>query len=64
MAEFLDIGGQWLSLDKIIRVIESRRTPESPYLIVHFQGVSEPQNFDGEQARKIMEYLNKHKAQR
>jgi len=48
MVEFVDIGGQWLSLDKIIRVVESWRTPEAPYLIVHFQGVEEPQNFDGE----------------
>jgi len=64
MVEFLDVGGQWLSLDKIIRVIESRRTPEAPYLIVHFQGVAAPQNFDGEQARKILEYLNKHKTQK
>ena len=63
MAEFLDVGGEWLSLDKIVRVVESRRTPEAPYLIVHFQGVAEPQNFDGEQARRIMAYLNKHKPQ-
>jgi hypothetical protein len=63
MAEFLYVGGQWLSLDKIIRVVESSRTPEAPYLIVHFQGVAEPQNFDGEQARKIMDYLNEHTAQ-
>jgi hypothetical protein len=41
--------------------VESRRTPDAPYLIVHFQGVAEPQNFDGEQARRIMAYLNKHK---
>jgi hypothetical protein len=63
MAEFLDVGGEWLSLDKIIRVVESQRTPEAPYLIVHFQGVAEPQNFDGEQARRIMAYLNKQRAQ-
>ncbi|HEX5269541.1 MAG TPA: hypothetical protein VFW33_03590 [Gemmataceae bacterium] len=62
MAEFLDVGGEWLSLDKIIRVIESNRTPEAPYLIVHFQGVPEPLNFDGEKARRIMAYLNKHRA--
>jgi len=61
MAEFLDIGGEWLSLDKIIRVIESARTPGAPYLIVHFQGVAEPVNFDGERARQILEYLNKHR---
>src|SRR5690242_5683400 len=64
MAEFLDIGGEWLSLDKIIRVVGSRRTPGAPYVIVHFQGVAEPQNFDGEQARRIMEYLNTHKTQK
>jgi len=63
MAEFLDVGGQWLSLDKIVRVVESQRTPEAPYLIVHFQGVAAPQNFDGEHARRIMAYLNKHRAQ-
>ncbi len=63
MAEFLDVGGEWLSLDKIVRVVESRRTPDAPYLIVHFQGVAEPQNFDSEQARRIMAYLNKHKPQ-
>lgn len=63
MAEFLNVGGEWLSLDKIVRVTESRRTPEAPYLIVHFQGVEEPQNFDGEQARRIIAYLNKHRAQ-
>jgi len=63
MAEFLDVGGEWLSLDKIVRVVESRRTPEVPYLIVHFQGVEQPQNFDGEPARRIMAYLNKHKPQ-
>jgi hypothetical protein len=44
-------------------VVESQRTPEAPYLIVHFQGVAEPQNFDGEHARRIMAYLNKHRAQ-
>ncbi len=63
MAEFLYIGGEWLSLDKIVRVVESSRTPDAPYLIVHFQGVAEPQNFDGEQARKIVAYLNKHRTQ-
>jgi len=63
MAEFLDVGGEWLSLDKIVRVVESQRTPEAPYLIVHFQGVAEPQNFDGEHARRIMAYLNKHRPQ-
>ncbi len=63
MAEFLDVGGEWLSLDKIVRVVESQRTPEAPYLIVHFRGVDEPQNFDGEHARRIMAYLNKHRAQ-
>ena len=63
MAEFLDLGGEWLSLDKIIRVVESNRTPEAPYLIVHFQGVAESLNIDGDQARKIMAYLNKHRTQ-
>ena len=63
MAEFLDVGGQWLSLDKIVRVVESKRTPDAPYLIVHFQGVEEPQNFDGEHARRILAYLTKHRAE-
>ncbi len=61
MAEFLDVGGEWLSLDKIVRVVESRRTPEAPYLIVHLQGVEQPLNFDDAQARTIMAYLNKHR---
>jgi hypothetical protein len=63
MVEFLDIDGEWLSLDKIVRVVESGRTPTVPYLIVHFQGVAEPQNFDGERARRIMDYLNRHRTQ-
>ncbi len=39
------------------------RTPGSLNLVVHFPGTAEPLKFDGEQARKIMEYLNKHSTQ-
>ena len=58
MAEFLLLGKSWLNVDKIVRA-ENHGTQAEPILTVYYFG-GEKVPVDGEDAKRLMTYLNSH----
>ncbi len=61
MAEYLQAGNQWLSVEKLIRV-EDQGHLGKPCLVVHFQG-GDSAVYDGQAAQRVLAWLKSREVQ-
>lgn len=62
MPEYLELGDEWVNVDKVLRFRVTRNKPGEVVSITLFYPDGESYRVKGETAQHLMAYLEKHRA--